>query len=815
MKQQLRFLFLLVVLMSLSIIKAHAYDAEIDGIFYNFNGDEAEVTFEVTTVSKTYIGNVIIPETVNYNGKSYRVTTIGQRAFYYERELSTVVIPESVTSIGEEAFSNCHAMTSVSIPNSVKTIGKSAFAACSSLNSIKIPDSVTSIEERTFYNSALISINIPSSVTSIGEYAFGQCNELTTIEIPHSVITIGDCLFSNCKKLKSCVIGNSAKSISNSMFIGCSNLENVTIGSSVETIGRSAFYNCSNLKTIIIPNSVKTIGSSAFDQCSELASITIGKGVTTIEDYAFHRYLTKLETVNIEDVAAWCNISFGYEANPLKHAHNLLLNGKKIESLVIPNTVTEIKGNAFPNCNFRSVVIPNSVTSIGSKAFSNCTIQSLTIGSGVVSMEYDAFPTKASWEPAPIIKTIWLTNTPPKGYQKAAGIINYVSNDQYMITDKDKLTFVYPMLTSIFAVDGIKYVPTSMTERTCEAIDAVYDESAMLTKLGPTVTYRGVTLKVDCVNPFTCCGNTYIKKVELTDLPYIDDHVFDGCTNLESAKLPETIAGLGISSFQDCESLQEMTIPAATQLVMYNTFKGCKSLKNVIMDDGPGVLSLAYNADVTIDYKNNKVSISGDSKPLFDDCPLDYVYIGRNISYGTMLREGYSPFYRNTSLRTVKITDQETEISENEFYGCSGLKNVWIGNGVTTIGNWAFSGCSSLDYFEFGSSMQTIGDEAFSDCSAVTNLISHAATPPVCGSQALLDISVWDCTLIVPDGYIGAYEVAPQWKEFLFKAEISTDVHSITDMQANTPSIHSLSGQRLDAPRKGVNIINGKKVVIK
>ena len=97
----------------------------------------------------------------------------------------------------------------------------------------------------------------------------------------------------------------------------------------------------------------------------------------------------------------------------MKHAHNLLLNGKKIESLVIPNTVTEIKGNAFPNCNFRSVVIPNSVTSIGSKAFSNCTIQSLTIGSGVVSMEYDAFPTKASWEPAPIIKTIWLTNTPP------------------------------------------------------------------------------------------------------------------------------------------------------------------------------------------------------------------------------------------------------------------------------------------------------------------------------------------------------------------------------------------------------------------
>jgi hypothetical protein len=291
--------------------------------------------------------------------------------------------------------------------------------------------------------------------------------------------------------------------------------------------------------------------------------------------------------------------------------------------------------------------------------------------------------------------------------------------------------------------------------------------------------------------------------------------VFDGCTNLESAELPETIAGLGISSFQDCASLKEITIPAATAVVMYNTFKGCKSLKNVIMNDGAEILTLAYNADVTVDYTTNKISYIYSGTPLFEDCPLDYVYIGRDILYGVLKNEGYSPFYRNTSLRSVRITDQETEISENEFYGCSGLKNVRIGNGVTTIANWAFSGCSNLDYFEFGSSMKTIGTEAFSDCTNVTRIFSHATTPPVCGSQALDDIIKWNCTLYVPDGSVAVYGEADQWKEFLFTENLSAGINDIAVDTDTTAPVFSLSGQRLSAPRKGINIIGGKKVMVR
>ena len=162
---------------------------------------------------------------------------------------------------------------------------------------------------------------------------------------------------------------------------------------------------------------------------------------------------------------------------------------------------------------------------------------------------------------------------------------------------------------------------------------------------------------------------------------------------------------------------------------------------------------------------------SNGSNPLFADCPLDSVYIGRNISYQKGSGYGYSPFYRNTSLRSVVITDKEEEISENEFYGCTSLQNVEVGDGVTEIGNRAFSGCASLQHFGFGTQVKSIGAEAFSDCTALTAIISKAATPPVCGSQALDDVNKWECTLTVPEGCVEAYQEADQWKEFFFVEE--------------------------------------------
>jgi hypothetical protein len=115
--------------------------------------------------------------------------------------------------------------------------------------------------------------------------------------------------------------------------------------------------------------------------------------VTSIEQGAFEG-CSRLTSVHITDLAAWCKISFGnWYANPLFYANNLYLNGELVKDLVVPNSVTSIGDYAFGGCPYlTSVTIPNSVTSIGKQAFGGCPkLSSVTIPNSVTSIGDFAF----------------------------------------------------------------------------------------------------------------------------------------------------------------------------------------------------------------------------------------------------------------------------------------------------------------------------------------------------------------------------------------------------------------------------------------
>ena len=296
-----------------------------------------------------------------------------------------------------------------------------------------------------------------------------------------------------------------------------------------------------------------------------------------------------------------------------------------------------------------------------------------------------------------------MPNTPPNGYRNANGKVNYVANDLY--TALSNVT-VYPFISSLFEVDGVRYVPVVPSERTCDAIDCTYNPEISDFDLG-NINYLGIAMLVQNIQPYTFYRNAKI---------------------------------------------QNIIIPQnATSVGDYN-FDGCTSLKYVTINDRETELELGSNG----------------SEPLFVSCPLDTVYIGGNISYPTSSGQGYSPFYQNETLEKITIANVENSITEKEFYNCISLKDVSIGDDVEIIGDWAFSGCVVLNNFSFGSSMKEIGEEAFSDCIAMTNIISKATVPPLCGWQALDDINKWNCTLTVPLSAVDSYKTAEQWKEFFF-----------------------------------------------
>ena len=133
------------------------------------------------------------------------------------------------------------------------------------------------------------------------------------------------------------------------------------------------------------------------------------------------------------------------------------------------------------------------------------------------------------------------------------------------------------------------------------------------------------------------------------------------------------------------------------------------------IEDGTETLSLGYN-----DWEHD-----AQGQGLFYDCPLETLYLGRNISYQTGKKPGYSPFFKN-ALTSVTIGNSVTSIGEYAFYGCSSLTNIEFGNSVTNIGEYAFYDCSSLTNVEVGNSVTNIGNYAFSRCLNLASVIVAA-----------------------------------------------------------------------------------------
>lgn len=278
-----------------------------EGLTYTISGNEVTITGYSGSATE-----ISIPGTI----ESKPVTTIGQRAFYECRNLSSITIPSSVTSIGNDAFLECHSLESIifGTDSQLQSIGDGAFRD-SGLTRITIPSSVTSIGRYAFHNCKIERIIIPSSVTSIGSNVFLGCGSLTSITVDpnnSNYSSVDGVLFNkDITELIQYPAGNtsasysipdSVTSIRDNAFRFGHSLKSVTFGvdSKLQSIGVEAFASCRGLESINIPNSVTSIGEQAFMYCSSLKSIIISNNVTVIKDRTFS-LCNNLESIFLSD----------------------------------------------------------------------------------------------------------------------------------------------------------------------------------------------------------------------------------------------------------------------------------------------------------------------------------------------------------------------------------------------------------------------------------------------------------------------------------------------------------------------------------
>ena len=401
---------------------------EVDGIMYEVIPG-VNLNVEVVKNSKKYSGDVVVPDYIIYDGKTYYVTKIDYYAFAQCSNLTSVTIGNNVTDICGYSFWNCDNLTTLTIGRSTpRTIPSNVFEGCNKLSTLNfncetiekwfsgmksikkvvIGDNVTNIDDYAFSNcDGLTTVILGNNVKTICAYAFSGCVNICSIDIPNSVKDIRNRAFMGCRSLTSITIPDGVETIGNQVFLNCGDLSSIIIGSGITQMGTHVFYGCEKLTSVfvngrdiagwwfqetpiedaILGDNVETIGFDAFFHCKQLKTVTMGKNVKTIRKEAFNSCSSlssitfKSCPIEIHHQAFWrCSTikTCVFHCKEVYPSINCIVT---LEEIVLGDEVTSISDNAFSGCNRLSSVASESMTppNLKENAFNDETYENATL----------------------------------------------------------------------------------------------------------------------------------------------------------------------------------------------------------------------------------------------------------------------------------------------------------------------------------------------------------------------------------------------------------------------------------------------------
>ena len=378
---------------------------KVGDLWYIFDTDlkEATVVPENQNISTERANNysslteVIVPETVTYNGENYAVVKIEEWTFS-DSNITYLFIPTSVKKLGGSSIRNTK-LTYLEIPGSVEYLWGNTLGNNLYLEEVKLNEGLKRIDDYSFRDSNIKKLSpLPSTVELIGERAFLNCKNLTEIQlneglktiegysfdgsglksitIPSTVKSLASNAFRNCTSLEEIILKEGTESIGG-YVIGGSKVKSITLPSTVKTLNSSAFYGLFSLETIVLNEGLETIGDRAFCECYRLKEVFIPSTVKSIHHFAFHTYQSDYSIQIIGTTEAHLmkievdpnNQFYSSKDGVLFNKDQTILlkypNGKPDTTYTVPDTVVEIADLAFCRCNqLTEIILPDSVTKI-------------------------------------------------------------------------------------------------------------------------------------------------------------------------------------------------------------------------------------------------------------------------------------------------------------------------------------------------------------------------------------------------------------------------------------------------------------------
>ena len=365
---------------------------------------------------------------------------------------------------------------------------------------------------------------------------------------------------------------------------------------------------------------------------------------------------------------------------------------------------TKIPKNAFKDCKrLTGIVIPACVTSIGHYAFNGCT--------GLKTLELE------------------------DGEEELTLGYNKYDDNSYGGWEGRGLFRDCP-LESLYLGRNIEY--SDYNDKSPEAPCHYYGYSAFALIQSSNFSVE-IGSKVTSIQVYSFAGCESLSSVKIDSDAQIDSigkYAFESCKNLTDFKIFSTVKKIGNGAFYGCTKLKTLTVPASVASIGNYAFNGCTGLSMLRLEDGEETLTLGYNK-----YDDNSYG-GWEGRGLFRDCPLESLYLGRNIEYADYNDKspeapchyyGWSAFANIESANlSVEIGSKVTSIQVNSFSGCESLSSVKIDSGaqIYSIGKYAFETCKITE-FEIPCMVKKIGNGAFYGCTKLKTLTVPASVASI------------------------------------------------------------------------------------
>lgn len=752
-------IFLLLWFVLLGLFEVQAYQFEKNGIYYDIvNGKAVVVSGDVS-----YSGDVVIPDSVEYDDVYLEVDSISEYAFQKSESLSSIVLPKSLTSIGESAFSGCSGLDSISLPEGLTSVESHSFSWCTNLKSVSFPEGLTSIGFGAFNRCGnLTSLVFPASLTSISDNAFNWCSNVDTLSflgrmdsINWNAFTDGNSANQNIKRvyindlstwlnsqryidikivgyealsapeavlyldgklLTDMVVPEGVKEIKPYTFYGMDSIRSVTLPKTLKNIAKSAFENCVSLTSVAFPEGLTGIEDAAFYGCDKLDSLSFPASMKTINWTAFctHRgnygdscSCEHIRYVNVKDLHTWINSERWnyreYDSHTFFPHAQLYLDGTLLTKIVVPEGVEEIKSNTFWGLDSLVYVkLPASIKKLGHSIFND---------QGVDVDLYALVPPQLEGDNPFGENLVYVPESSIEAYRtawsdKVNDILCLGRQHDWDVTveAEDKSSAVLQAVGGVSDNEAARNVVRLKVSGTVNSYDFMVMRNKMTCLRELDLTDAHVVY-----NPYEHYQGYHSWNDSLPDYAFYRK-------DLRVCRLPQNIVYIGRNAFSRCSRLTDMDIPEKVQEIGDAAFEGCNRLENVKFSEG-------------LEFIRSEA---------FAECALhDTIIFPRTLKHIS-----YSAF-RSNGLRAVKFP-----------------------TGLEQIEGAAFSYCSGLSEVRFPSSILNVGSDAFGNCDNIKDVYTYIIDPLQLDQTTFSAEVFKNATLHVPETAQNNYYWDTQWSQF-------------------------------------------------